>query len=54
MLTQNFVGVFFGKRVNFYVFYHSAIPLIAKARGGIKTKELIDFLINANVAARSR
>lgn len=47
-------GVFFGKRIDFYVFYHSAIPLVAKARNGIKTKELIDFLNNANVAARAR
>lgn len=47
-------GVFYGKRINFYVFYHSVIPVVAKARNGIKTKELVEFLNNANIAGRAR
>lgn len=52
--TQLRKGVFYGKRINFYVFFHTSIPMTATARGGITKPQLIDFLNNANVAVRSR
>jgi hypothetical protein len=47
-------GVFFDKRINFYVFRTEAIPKIASARGGMSVSQLITFLNNANVAVRNR
>jgi hypothetical protein len=47
-------GLFYGKRINFYVFYHTSIPMVATARMGITKPQLIDFMNNANVAVRSR
>jgi hypothetical protein len=53
-MIPNDSGVFFGKRINFYNFRNVALQLVARARGAMDIKHLIEFLNNANVAVRNK